>query len=168
MPNVTERNPAYNQYINGKGGIIRRWIAAGASGWRLDVADELPDEFLAHLRTAAKIENPEALVLGEVWEDASNKSDYGKRRKCLLGDELDSVMNYPFRSAILGFLRGEDPGKRIERRGKGREKEGKEGRRVGRKQNGRGEKEQSKGESEKESLAWEGGKKKKKRRRTHT
>lgn len=114
LPNVTERNPAYNQYINGKGGIIRRWIAAGASGWRLDVADELPDEFLAHLRTAAKIENPEALVLGEVWEDASNKSDYGKRRKFLLGDELDSVMNYPFRNAILGFLRGEDPAQMME------------------------------------------------------
>ncbi len=108
LPNVNERNPQYNEYINGKSGIIRKWIAEGAGGWRLDVADELPDEFLDNLRAAAKAENPDALVLGEVWEDASNKTAYGYRRKYLLGSQLDSVMNYPFRNAILGFLTGAD------------------------------------------------------------
>lgn len=108
LPNVTETNPAYDEYINGKDGIVRKWLAAGASGWRLDVADELPDEFLDSLRTAVKMENPEALVLGEVWEDASTKEAYGKRRKYLLGEELDSVMNYPFRNAILGYVMGGD------------------------------------------------------------
>ena len=114
LPNVTETNPQYNAYINGKDGIVRRWIADGASGWRLDVADELPDAFLDNLRTAVKMENPEALVLGEVWEDASTKNAYGKRRKYLLGEELDSVMNYPFRDAVLGFVKGADPAQMME------------------------------------------------------
>jgi len=49
--------------------------------------------------------DPEALVLGEVWEDASNKHSYGHRRRYLLGKQLDSVMNYPFRQAILDVVR---------------------------------------------------------------
>lgn len=107
LPNVKENNPEYSSYINGDSGIIRKWIQSGASGWRLDVADELPDEFIDSLRKAAKAENPESLILGEVWEDASNKSAYGSRRRYLLGRQLDTVMNYPFRDAILGFLNGE-------------------------------------------------------------
>ena len=83
--------------------------ASSASGWRLDVADELPDPFLDNLTAAAKAQRPDALVLGEVWEDASNKTAYGVRRRYLLGQQLDTVMNYPFRDAILGFLLGGDP-----------------------------------------------------------
>ena len=80
----------------------------GNSGWRLDVADELPDEFMENLRNSVKEENPEAFIVGEVWEDASNKESYGARRKFLLGWQLDSVMNYVFRGAILDFCRGQD------------------------------------------------------------
>lgn len=109
LPNVNETDEDYNQFINGEDGIVRRWLRAGASGWRLDVADELPDLFLDRLTAAAKEEDPEAMVLGEVWEDASNKSAYGVRRRYLLGGQLDSVMNYPFRDAILGFLLGGEP-----------------------------------------------------------
>ena len=69
----------------------------------------MPDEFLDRLTAAAKAETPDALVLGEVWEDASNKTAYGVRRRYLLGRQLDTVMNYPFRDAILGFLLGGDP-----------------------------------------------------------
>ncbi len=108
LPNVNETNPAFNEFINGENGIVRRWLRAGAAGWRLDVADELPDLFIDRLSAAAKAEKPDALVLGEVWEDASNKSAYGVRRRYLLGGQLDSVMNYPFRDAILGFLLGGD------------------------------------------------------------
>ncbi len=115
LPNVTETNPAYNEYINGENGIIRKWLDAGASGWRLDVADELPDEFLDNLRAAAKAQDGGALVLGEVWEDASNKSAYGRRRSYLLGKQLDSVMNYPFRDTILGYLTGGDAAGSMER-----------------------------------------------------
>lgn len=104
LPEVEELSDSFNEYINGEDGIIRKWIKAGNSGWRLDVADELPDEFIEYIREAVKAEDPEALLLGEVWEDASNKESYGSRRRFLYGRELDSVMNYPFRDAILGFL----------------------------------------------------------------
>ena len=104
LPEVEELSNSFNEYINGENGIIRKWIRNGNSGWRLDVADELPDEFIEYIREAIKAENPEALLLGEVWEDASNKHSYGSRRRFLYGKELDSVMNYPFRDAILGFL----------------------------------------------------------------
>jgi cyclomaltodextrinase len=65
------------------------------------VADELPDSFIEKIRKAVKKIKPDALLWGEVWEDASNKISYGGRRKYLFGDELDSVMNYPFREALL-------------------------------------------------------------------
>lgn len=108
LPEVNELDPSFNEYINGENGIVRKWQKCGNSGWRLDVADELPDGFLENIRKAVKAENPEGIVIGEVWEDASNKESYGGRRKFLLGDQLDSVMNYPFRAAILDFLRGAD------------------------------------------------------------
>lgn len=106
LPEVEELNPAFLSYITGDGGILHRWMACGVSAWRLDVADELPDGFLEALRTSVKQADPEAMVLGEVWEDASNKHSYGHRRRYLLGKQLDSVMNYPFRGAILDYLRG--------------------------------------------------------------
>lgn len=105
LPEVIEENPDFIEYITGKNGIARKWLRAGVSGWRLDVADELPDEFLDSFRKSVKDENPDALVLGEVWEDASNKCSYGQRRRYLLGDQLDSVMNYPFLNAVLDFIR---------------------------------------------------------------
>lgn len=107
LPNLNETNPQYNEYINGDNGIIQSWLQKGASGWRLDVADELPDEFIDNLNKAVKSQDPEAIVLGEVWEDASNKSAYGYRRRYLLGGQLDTVMNYPFRYAIFSFLNGD-------------------------------------------------------------
>lgn len=110
LPEVNELDPGFMQYINGVDGVVRQRLREGISGWRLDVADELPDDFLSALRRAAKAENKEALVLGEVWEDASNKVSYGHLRRYLLGRQLDSVMNYPFRAAILDFLRDGDAG----------------------------------------------------------
>lgn len=54
LPEVNETDPKFNEYINGKDGIVRKWMKAGNSGWRLDVADELPDEFLENLRKAVR------------------------------------------------------------------------------------------------------------------
>ena len=84
--------------------MVRTWLRRGAAGWRLDVADELPDDTLAKIRAAVKEEDPDAVVLGEVWEDAITKFSYGSRRKYALGSALDTVMNYPFRSAVLDFF----------------------------------------------------------------
>ena len=72
-----------------------------------DVADELPDDVLALIREAAKSEKPDCAIIGEVWEDAVLKVSYGHRRNYALGYALDSVMNYPFRSAAISFARGE-------------------------------------------------------------
>jgi len=109
LPAVREESESYVDYIiEGEDSIIRRWLRAGASGWRLDVADELPDRFIEQLRAAVEETDPDAFVLGEVWEDASTKIAYSQRRKYLLGSELHSVMNYPFRTALLAYLQGGD------------------------------------------------------------
>ncbi len=104
LPEVDELSPGFLAYICGEDGVLAKWQRAGAAGWRLDVADELPDAFLEALRSRVKATDPDAVVLGEVWEDATNKESYGHRRRYLLGRQLDSVMNYPFRQAILLFL----------------------------------------------------------------
>ncbi len=104
LPELRKEEPAVLDFFTGEQGVVRRWLQRGASGWRLDVADELPDVFLDALHGAAKAEKADAMILGEVWEDASNKISYGNRRRYLLGGQLDSVMNYPFRNAILHFV----------------------------------------------------------------
>ena len=71
--------------------MVRRWLRLGASGWRLDVADELPDSFIQKLNAAARREKSDALIIGEVWEDASNKIAYSERRRYFQGGELDSA-----------------------------------------------------------------------------
>lgn len=106
LPEVREDEPAYQQFICGEGGVIDTWMRRGASGFRLDVADELPDDFIEAIRRAVKAHGPDSYLLGEVWEDATTKVAYGVRRTYLLGKGLDGVMNYPFRTAILDFLRG--------------------------------------------------------------
>ncbi len=104
LPQVEENNEDYQKYIlTGQDAIVKRWLEAGASGWRIDVADELPDEFLKIMRREVKNKDRDAVIIGEVWEDASNKISYGKERQYLLGDELDSVMNYPQRNAFIDF-----------------------------------------------------------------
>ncbi len=105
LPQTKEVNPSFSEYICGEDGIIRYWTEMGIGGWRLDVADELPDEFLDRAAKAAKAVNPDCLMLGEVWEDASNKISYSRRRRYLNGGQLDSVTNYPFKEDILNFVR---------------------------------------------------------------
>jgi len=106
LPDVNEDDPSFRVFINGEDGVVRRWLRAGARGWRLDVADELPDSFIAELKAAAVAERADALVIGEVWEDATHKWAYGELRTYFDGFELDGVMNYPLRSGILDYLTG--------------------------------------------------------------
>ena len=93
LPQVNELNRDYLEFITGENGIARRWMRLGVSGWRLDVADELPDGFLDAFNKAVKAERRDAAVIGEVWEDASDKQSYGQLRRYLLGGQLESVMN---------------------------------------------------------------------------
>ena len=104
LPAVNETSPSYQEFIFGEHGVLKTWLKHGIGGYRLDVADELPDFFLEKLRKAVKDCNSEAVIIGEVWEDASNKIAYSKRRKYLQGHELDSVMNYPLKDAIISYV----------------------------------------------------------------
>lgn len=106
LPELNKRDPTYLAFMMGEEGVARHWLRCGTSGWRLDVADELPVSFLRLLRKAVKQENKDAVLLGEVWEDASHKVAYGEMRSYCLGDTVDSVMNYPLREAVIRFLTG--------------------------------------------------------------
>ena len=109
LPAVQEDAPDYRDFIiRGQDSVVRHWLRAGASGWRLDVADELPDDFIAEIRTAMEETAPDSFLLGEVWEDATTKIAYSVRRRYLLGQELHGVMNYPFRTALIAYLLGGD------------------------------------------------------------
>ncbi len=104
LPEVNEHSEEYQRFICGKDGVLEKWLQFGIGGYRLDVADELPDEFLKILRKSVKNANKDAIIIGEVWEDASNKIAYSKRREYLQGLELDSVMNYPLKDGILRYI----------------------------------------------------------------
>ena len=109
LPAVEENQASYRDFIiRSEDSVVRHWLRCGADGWRLDVADELPDDFIVELRQAMDAEKPDCLLLGEVWEDGSNKIAYDRRRKYLLGRETHGLMNYPFRTAALDWLCGGD------------------------------------------------------------
>lgn len=109
LPNVNETDPSYMDYILGPGdSVIAHYLRSGISGWRLDVADELPMEFLRALRKRVKHENPDSCVIGEVWEDITSKVSYGEERCYAAGDTLDSAMNYPLRDHLTSFLLGSE------------------------------------------------------------
>ena len=111
LPTVNKMHPSFLEYIiTGEDSVVAHWLRLGADGFRLDVADELPDEFIRLLRERIRQIKPDALLMGEVWEDASNKVAYNRRRRYFVDGELDSVMNYPFRDAIIRFVRGWDSG----------------------------------------------------------
>lgn len=109
LPAVNEHDPSYRNFIfGGQDSVVRRWLRAGADGWRLDVADELPDDFVRGIHEAARAEKPDAVIIGEVWEDGSTKVAYGVRRRHIMGRHCDGLMNYPFRNAVLSYLKGGD------------------------------------------------------------
>lgn len=108
LPEINENSKEYQEFIFGEEGVLKKWLSFGIGGYRLDVADELPDFFLKKLRKSVKDADPNALIIGEVWEDASSKIAYAKRREYLQGEELDSVMNYPLKDAIILYMQTEN------------------------------------------------------------
>ena len=106
LPTTNKESPSWLEYITGENGVIRSWLRCGADGWRLDVADELPDLVVNAIHAAARAEKPDAVIIGEVWEDASTKVAYDVRRRHVLGGHCDGVMNYPLRNSLLSFLLG--------------------------------------------------------------
>lgn len=110
LPRVRCDEPSYRKFICGEGGVIEKWMRKGIRGFRLDVADELSDGFICEIRETMKREDPDSVLYGEVWENASNKVSYGVRREYFRGKELDSVMNYPLRKAVIEYLKNGDYG----------------------------------------------------------
>ena len=111
LPNIEELSESYVNYIiEDDDSVLAHWLNLGADGFRLDVVDELPDEFVRKFKKRLRVLKPDALLLGEVWEDASNKRAYGVSRRYFVDGELDSVMNYPWQKGIVAFVRGEDDG----------------------------------------------------------
>lgn len=105
MPNIKETTPSYMDFIiYGEKSVMNFWLDKGISGWRLDVIDELPQKFTRCFYQNLKKIDKDAVIIGEVWEDASNKIAYDVHREYLCGYEMDSAMNYPLRKIILDFI----------------------------------------------------------------
>ncbi len=107
LPTLDKNQPSLQDFICR---VLSHWLALGADGFRLDVADELPDSFILKIKEHIRSVRPDGLLMGEVWEDASNKIAYDVRRRYFVDGELDSIMNYPYRKAILDLLWGRDDG----------------------------------------------------------
>lgn len=108
LPRLNQNNIDYLNFITGKDGVVDKWMNLGAKGFRLDVVDEYNNNFLDKLKNSIKKVNKGNILIGEVWEDASNKIAYSERRQYFTSNQLDSVMNYPFRNAILDFIKNEN------------------------------------------------------------
>ena len=109
LPRIHPDREECRRFFLGSGGVIEKYARMGIAGFRLDVADELSDDFIAGIKHVLCKNNPEALLYGEVWEDASNKVSYGVQKQYYLGKELDGVMNYPLRKALLSYVLTHDP-----------------------------------------------------------
>ncbi|SHN85285.1 4-alpha-glucanotransferase [Desulfitobacterium chlororespirans DSM 11544] len=108
LPEVWEMEPSYREFIiHSSQGVLQSWMKRGIKGWRLDVADELPDEFIQEFRQVMKTMDPEGVLIGEVWEDPTYKFSYGKLRQYFWGEELDATMNYPWRNIFLQYFLGQ-------------------------------------------------------------
>ena len=108
LPRIHPDKPECRSYFIDRGGVISKYAAMGIDGFRLDVADELSDEFISEIKRVLNEHNSQSVLYGEVWEDASNKIAYSTRKRYYLGTELDGVMNYPMRKGILDFLTTSD------------------------------------------------------------
>ena len=114
LPTANKMDPSFMDYIiDSEDSVVAHWLKLGADGFRLDVADELPDAFILRLKNRIREIKPDALLIGEVWEDASNKISYHIRRRYFVDGALDSCMNYPFRTAIIDFVTGRDDGRQF-------------------------------------------------------
>ena len=105
LPKLNHKNESCRRFFTSTGGVGEKYIKMGVMGWRLDVVDELPDDFLDEFcNTVKSASDGQAVILGEVWENAAEKIAYGKRRRYFQVGQLDSVMNYPLRNGILSLL----------------------------------------------------------------
>jgi len=105
LPTIKKYCPSFWEYIAGNNGVIKKYAELGVKGFRLDVVDELDQRFLTMISNTLRKCNSDNCLIGEVWEDASTKVAYGTRKNYFSTGNLDGVINYPFRNAIIDFLR---------------------------------------------------------------
>jgi glycosidase len=104
LPQFNESSKSLQKFITGPAGVIEKHMKTGILGFRLDVADELTDEYLNKICASVRKQKKDAIIMGEVWEDAATKLAYGKRRSYFSGLQLNSVMNYPLKGGIIDFV----------------------------------------------------------------
>lgn len=93
LPKLNTENPAVRAFIFD---VAEHWIRFGADGWRLDVPFEIDDDaFWQEFRRRVKAVNPEAYIVGELWDEA---------QRWLGGDQFDAQMNYLYARAAIGFF----------------------------------------------------------------
>ena len=109
VPTINKRSQSVRRYFTARDGILDKWTRHGIVGWRLDVVDELESDFLDLICSAARNAEPSTVIIGEVWEDASVKHSYGYLRPYFTQHQLDGVLNYVYKNAILGYCRGGSP-----------------------------------------------------------
>jgi len=98
LPVLTEIQKVRDFVFGDDRSVARWWLMQGAAGWRLDVAGDKSHDWWEEFRPRVKDASAEAIIIGELWDDAS---------EWVLGDELDTSMNYRFRRALLGFVNGD-------------------------------------------------------------
>ena len=98
LPELDKASPSWRNFaFRDRDSVTKTWLDRGASGWRMDVAPWVSDDFWREWRSAVKQHKPDALTVAEVWFDAS---------KYFLGDMFDSTMNYVFRNAVQDYASG--------------------------------------------------------------
>lgn len=98
LPKFNTDNPQVRKYILD---VARYWIRLGADGWRLDVPNEIDDPvFWEEFRAVVKSENPDAYLVGEIWDGDP---------RWIGPDKFDGLMNYPVREGLIDFLTEKKP-----------------------------------------------------------
>ncbi|AQR97982.1 glycoside hydrolase family 13 protein [Clostridium saccharoperbutylacetonicum] len=106
-PSIDSMQEGYIDYIaRNNDSIIKKWINLGASGWKLNVIDELSDKFIEFIRNEMDEFGGDTVLIGDIWEDASNKVSYSKKRSYLNGKEVQAATNYPIRESLINFIKG--------------------------------------------------------------
>ena len=98
LPKFNTNNPDVREYLFD---MTRFWLEQGIDGWRLDVPNEIDDDgFWSEYRALVKSINPQAYIVGEIWE---------VNPRWLDDQHFDGLMNYPLRDAIIDPLRDKAP-----------------------------------------------------------
>ncbi len=101
LPQINKNSKAFQDFVCDS--VLPKYLNLGVYGIRFDVVDELNNDFLERISKTARGINQDTLLIGEVWEDASNKFAYGTRKRYFENNLLNSVMNYPIKDSILQY-----------------------------------------------------------------